>query len=528
MSLRLTLPIVLVGLPGSGKSKVGRRLARRLGVPHVDTDDLVEREAGRSITEIFADEGEPGFRVRETRAVEEALSMDAIVSVGGGAVTTPAVRDMLAGHCVVWVDAAHDELVRRTRTRTHRPLLRNDADATLRRLRIERQRWYDQVAAVRVTSDAAPPIRVVEEIMTHLDTVIEVGDTQAYPVVIGRGLGAEAVLEGVRADATRVLLVHPASVQGLADRLVAAAAARGLEVHALVHPDAEAGKTLEVAAACWEAAGTAHLGRTDVVVGLGGGATTDLAGFIAATWLRGVDVVQVPTTLLGMVDAAVGGKTGINTSAGKNLVGAFHAPVRVVDDLDALSTLASADLRAGLGEVLKCGFIADPAILQIAHDHPAACEDPTSPQLRELVERSVRVKASVVSQDPTESGPREILNYGHTLAHAIEKCEGYTWRHGDAVAVGCVFAAEIAHDLGLLDERDVDRHRQAFSAVGLPVSYAGGAPLSDLVEAMSADKKVRGDQLRFVLLEGLQHPQVQPVSPQALRGPAERLGIDVH
>jgi len=527
MSVHLTLPIILVGLPGSGKSKVGRSLARRLGVAHVDTDDLIEREAGRPVAQIFVDEGEPGFRTREVRAVERALTMDGVVSVGGGAVATPAVRDLLAGRSVVLLDAPHEELLRRTRGRTHRPLLREDPDTALRRLRAERQQWYDQVAVVRVASDARPAARVAEEILTHLDTVIEVGGARPCPVIIGHDLGADAVLDGIRPDATRVLLVHPASVQGVADRLAAAATAHGLEVATLVHPDAEAGKTLDVAAAGWEEAGAAHLGRTDVILGLGGGATTDLAGFLAATWLRGVDVVQVPTTLLGMVDAAVGGKTGINTAAGKNLVGAFHPPTRVVEDLDALATLPPADLRAGLGEVIKCGFIADPTILQVVRGNPAACRDPASPQLRELVERSVAVKARVVGEDLTESGLREILNYGHTLAHAIERCEGYTWRHGEAVAVGCVFAAEIARDRGLLTDRDVDRHREAFDAVGLPVSYAGGAPLSDLVDAMSADKKARGGHLRFVLLDGLQHPVVQPVDPDDLRGPAERIGIHV-
>jgi 3-dehydroquinate synthase len=531
----LALPVVLVGLPGSGKSKVGRTLARRLGVPHVDTDDLVEAEAGVPIGQIFADEGEASFREREARAVRLALGERAVISLGGGAITTRAVREMLRGHSVVWLDAPHGELLRRVSGRTHRPLLRPDPDAALRRLRQEREAWYREVATARVRSDARPAARVIGQVLSLMEAparpeatrVVEVGGSRPYPVVIGRGVGAGPVVEGVGPQATRLLLVHPASVGAAADAIAGAARARGLEVHTLVHPDAEAGKTLEVARAGWEAAGAARLGRADAVIGLGGGATTDVAGFIAATWLRGVDVIQVPTTLLAMVDAAVGGKTGINTAAGKNLVGSFHTPVRVVEDLDLLSTLPAADLRAGLGEVIKCGLIADPRILSLVEDDPQAAQDPASPRLAELVERSVAVKARIVGEDLAESGLREVLNYGHTLAHAIEKCEGFTWRHGDAVAVGCVFAAELARELGLLGADEVGLHRRAFASVGLPTAYPRGARLKDLTEAMLSDKKVRGGHLRFVLLDGLQHPVVRAVAPELLRAPAERTGIDV-
>lgn len=525
----LGLPLVLVGMPGSGKSRVGRALAARLAVDHVDSDDLVVEEAGMEIPEIFTSRGEAAFRDLEVAAVRRALGRRAVVSLGGGAVTTAAVRELLRGHSVVHLDVAHEELLRRTAKKTHRPLLLPDPDAALRTLREERDGFYREVATVRVHSDSRPVSRVVEEIV-HLmggaPEVVQVRGTHPYPVLIGRGL-AEVAADGVREEATKVLLVHPDSVAGPAADLEAVLEGRGLEVHTLVHPDAEDGKTLEVAAAGWDAAGAARLGRTDTVIGLGGGATTDVAGFIAATWLRGVDVVQVPTTLLGMVDAAVGGKTGINTAAGKNLVGAFHTPVRVVEDLDLLGTLPVDDLRAGLGEVVKCGLISDPEILDLLAGDPEGALDPASDTLHELVVRSVDVKAGVVGQDLQEAGLREILNYGHTLAHAIERCEGYRWRHGDAVAVGCVFAAELAHDLGLLDGEGVAAHRRAFSALGLPTAYTG-APLKDLVEAMLSDKKVRGGHLRFVLLEGLQHPVVRRVEPGQLRAPAERIGIDVH
>lgn len=526
---RLTLPLVLVGMPGSGKSKVGRGLARRLGVAHVDTDDLVVEAAGRPITEIFADEGEAAFRELEARAVGRALGMRAVVSLGGGAVTTPRVRELLDGHSVVLLDVPHAELLRRTARRTHRPLLADDPDASLRRLAAERGPLYERVATVTVSSDSRPVSRVIEEVLSMMERaegVVPVAGAHPYEVVIGRDLGAGPALRALREDTTRALVIHPASVAGRATALARALRESGVETILLEHADAEAGKTLSVAASGWAAAGEAHLGRHDAVIGVGGGATTDLAGFVAATWLRGIDVVQVPTTLLGMVDAAVGGKTGINTDAGKNLVGSFHTPIRVVEDLDALATLPPADLRAGLGEVVKCGFIADPAILDLVVGDPAAAQDPTGDALRELVTRSVTVKARVVGEDLEESGLREILNYGHTLAHAIERSEDYTWRHGDAVAVGCVFAAELAHHLGLLTSAEVAAHREAFSSVGLPTTY-DGAPLSELVRVMLSDKKVRAGRLRFVLLDGLQNPVVRVVDPVDLEAPAREVGIRV-
>ena len=228
----------------------------------------------------------------------------------------------------------------------------------------------------------------------------------------------------------------PPPLKGRAEAIAGALSARGIRPLPIEVPDAEAGKSIEVAARCWDELGAAGFTRTDVVVGVGGGAVTDLAGYVAASWLRGVRWVPVSTSLLGMVDAAVGGKTGVNTAAGKNLVGAFHPPAGVLCDLDALDTLPADDLVAGLAEIVKCGFIADPVILDLVEADPAAAADPRGAVLRELVERAIRVKAYVVGNDLRESGLREILNYGHTLAHAIEKNEKYTWRHGHAVAVG--------------------------------------------------------------------------------------------
>ncbi|TQM58345.1 3-dehydroquinate synthase [Humibacillus xanthopallidus] len=341
-------------------------------------------------------------------------------------------------------------------------------------------------------------------------TTISVGGD--YDVVIGSGvLGRVADLLG--ADVERVLVVHPPTLDALSGAVADALRDRGYAVHPAEVPDAEAAKTASVAAALWAQLGQAGFTRTDAVVGVGGGTVTDLAGFVAASWLRGVPVVQVPTTLLGMVDAAVGGKTGINTAEGKNLVGAFHPPAGVLCDVDVLATLPQADLVAGLAEVVKCGFIADPVILDLVEsavaDDAGRARSAANPHLRELIERAVRVKADVVAADLRESSLREILNYGHTFGHAIEQVEHYSWRHGEAVGVGMVYVAELARLTGHLSgpEGDalVDRHRSVLESLGLPTTYAAGR-WDELLTAMRRDKKSRGSTLRFVVLDGLARP----------------------
>jgi 3-dehydroquinate synthase len=335
-------------------------------------------------------------------------------------------------------------------------------------------------------------------------TTIEVAGEHPYPVLVGHDL--LPALAPLLPTAEQVAVLFSDPLRAHAERAAAALTGAGKAVLPIEVPDAEAGKTIEVAARCWDALGGAKFTRTDAVVGVGGGAVTDLAGFVAACWLRGVPVAQVPTSLLGMVDAAVGGKTGVNTAAGKNLVGAFHPPAGVLCDLSTLDTLPRRDLTAGLAEVIKCGFIADPVILDLV-------EADADTHLAELVERAVRVKAGVVGQDLRESGLREILNYGHTLGHAIERLEGYRWRHGDAVAVGLAFAAALARRAGRLDDATAARHRTVLEKVGLPVGYRRDA-WPDLLDAMRVDKKARGARLRFVVLDG-------PARPSIMDGPAD-------
>jgi 3-dehydroquinate synthase len=343
-------------------------------------------------------------------------------------------------------------------------------------------------------------------------TVLHVGGASPYDVVVGSGLLGD--LPGMLGDGVRrVAVIHPRALAATGEAVREDLARQGYDAHAIEIPDGEEAKLAPVASFCWQVLGRTGFTRSDAVVTVGGGSTTDMGGFVAATWLRGVRVVHLPTTLLGMVDAAVGGKTGMNTAEGKNLVGAFHEPAGVLCDLATLETLPRNELVSGLAEVVKCGFVADPAILDLVEGDPLAAVEPGSAVLRELVERAIRVKVDVVVADLRETGGtaghpgREVLNYGHTLGHAIERAERYTFRHGAAVAVGMVFVAELARMAGRLDEATADRHRSVLEMVGLPTSYSG-ADWPRLHEAMKLDKKTRGDQLRFVVLDGLARPSI--------------------
>ena len=328
--------------------------------------------------------------------------------------------------------------------------------------------------------------------------VISVTGPNPYDVHIGAGLDEKIATRVADTGARQAAIIHQGPLTPIAERLRELITAKGVEVTLAEIPDAEDGKSLPVLSGLWDLFGEKNFSRQDVVLGLGGGATTDLAGFAAATWMRGIEVIQVPTTLLAMVDAAVGGKTGINTDAGKNLVGAFHEPDSVFIDLDRLDTLAHEEFVAGSAEIIKTGFIADPVILDIYQQG----DDVPKNKIAELIERSVAVKARVVSEDLKESSLREILNYGHTLGHALEKREDYRWRHGNAIAVGMMFVALLAKNRGLISDSVVALHRDILTSVGLPVTYDPAA-FDELYEGMTHDKKNRDGRIRFVVLEGI-------------------------
>ena len=345
-------------------------------------------------------------------------------------------------------------------------------------------------------------------------TRIQVGGESPYEVLVGAGVLAE--LPGLVSEkAETVAIIHDEKLAPVAEQARLALAGAGFSVTAAALPQGEAAKTIDVASRLWSWLGQSRVTRSDAIVGIGGGAATDLAGFVAATWLRGVPVVQVPTTLLGMVDAAVGGKTAIDIPEGKNLVGAFHPPAGVLCDMAALGTLDQADYVAGLAETIKAGFISDAAILRLIEQDPADAARVAGRHARELVERAIRVKAAVVSADLREAGLREMLNYGHTLGHAIERVEAYRCRHGDAVAIGMVFAAEVGLLAGRLDAASVAHHRAILQSVGLPVSYPP-ARWAQLREAMSLDKKSRGATLRMIVLDGEGKPGILASPPEEL------------
>lgn len=344
-------------------------------------------------------------------------------------------------------------------------------------------------------------------------TIIPVPGDDPYDVHIGRGILGDihsALSSGVR----KVLIVHPPTLGARAERL-REQLSRQVEAILAEIPDAEAGKRVEVAAFCWQVMGQSDFTRSDAVIGFGGGAVTDLAGFVAATWLRGVQLIQIPTTVLGMVDAAIGGKTGINTAEGKNLVGAFYAPRRVIVDLDVLEGISQMETLAGFGEVVKYGFIAEPQILDTIEADVDSATDHRSDEFRRIIELAVGIKARVVGSDFREAGEREILNYGHTLGHAVEFAERYQWRHGAAVAVGMMFAAELARLSGRLPDSVVDRHRSILTSLHLPVTYPAGR-WNTLLSVMRRDKKARGDLMRFIVLDDIARPTV-------LAGPDESL-----
>lgn len=332
--------------------------------------------------------------------------------------------------------------------------------------------------------------------MTDNSTVKKIS-VNNYDVHIGSDLISDIAECASVADKVAIIYQPGRHIEALS----AALYDRGLEVFPFEIPDAEEAKTVATCAHLWDELGSAGFSRGDLIIAFGGGAATDLAGFIAATWMRGIKVIQVPTTLLAMVDAAVGGKTGINTAAGKNLVGSFHEPYAVFIDTDHLASLPQDEIIAGSAEIIKTGFIGDPAILDIYEKDPQACitVGENSP-IAELIYRSVAVKGRVVSADLKESHLREILNYGHTFGHAVEHHENYLWRHGKAVAVGLMFIAHLSHNLGYIDADLRDRHRRILESVGLPTTYTQGI-FDDLYEAMTHDKKNKDGKIRFVALD---------------------------
>ena len=484
---------VIIGMMGAGKTRVGREVAQMMNLPFLDADSEIEHDAGMRIPEYFERYGEPAFRDLESDVVLDILEdFDGIFSLGGGAPMTISIQkgltDYIAdGGKVVYLMADPKEAMERANRGGGRPMLNGDANERWKKLYRDRDPVFRQVANVHVRTHGQTPQAAARKLMDMIAqrTVHVTGATiEPYDVSIGEG-AMNQLAQVLEDKPSKVALIHTQPVQRHSDRARTLLRQGGYEVYDIVIPDAEAGKTIDVANGIWQRLGDEGFTRSDAIVGLGGGAATDLAGFVAATWMRGIRYVNCPTSLLAMVDASTGGKTGINTPQGKNLV-----------------------------EVAKSGFIKDPEILRILEDHAdelrsfdgaTFLDSNLKEVVAELIERTVTVKAYHVSADLKEAGLREFLNYGHTLGHAIEKLEHFRWRHGNAVAVGCIYAAELSHLLGYIDRDLVDYHRSLLGSLGLPTSWNNGT-WDDVLALMHRDKKARGNKLRFVVLDGIGHP----------------------
>ena len=461
---------VVIGMMGAGKTRVGRETAQLMNLPFLDADVEIERQVGMPIPEYFERYGEPAFREVESDLIRRTVNgFDGIFSLGGGAPMTPAVRECLAeyiaeGGKVIYLMADPREAMERARRGGGRPMLNGDADERWQSLYQVRDPVFRDVANVVVHTYGLSPAQAARRMKDMIDErAVHVTGSGIDPYDVRIGERAMSHLPELLGEkVSRVALIHTQPVQRHSDHARALLRQGGYEVVDIVVPDAEAGKTVDVANGVWQRLGEEGFTRSDAIVGVGGGAATDLAGFIAATWMRGVRYVNCPTSLLAMVDASTGGKTGINTPQGKNLVGSFYTPAGVLADVRTLASLPNDIFIEGLGEVAKSGFIMDEEILRILESHAAALrgfdgatflESPLKDVVCELIERTVRVKVHHVSSDLKEQGLREFLNYGHTLGHAIEQIEHFRWRHGNAVAVGMVFAAELSNLLGVRTDR---------------------------------------------------------------------------
>jgi shikimate kinase/3-dehydroquinate synthase len=523
--------IVLVGFMGSGKTTIGRLLAARLGLPFIDTDSEIVGRTGISIKEIFEQRGEPGFREIELDVVLDALrGDDAVVALGGGAIGDPTIRAALQRCHVFHLRIAFDEAMRRVGSDGGRPML----TATDPRALFEgRKVGYETSSEAGVDTDGRSPEDIASDIAVRVAGASAAGDRmhrivvplaeRSYEVLVGRGLVERMgtllpPLEG----AEKAFVVTHESLRRLTRDAVEALGSSGLSTTVLTVPEGEQAKSVEVASELYRELSEAGAHRHDVIVGVGGGVVTDVAGFIASTYARGMSLVHVATTLLGQVDAAIGGKTALNLPRGKNLIGTFYQPRAVICDVDLLAGCPIEEMRSGMAEVAKYGFIADPDFLDYIESNGRGVYEGDGGILVETVFRSVSIKASIVTADEREAGQRAILNYGHTFAHAIEHAAGFEGiRHGEAVSIGMMTAAYLAHELGRINDHVVEVHRRILSALDLPTTAR--LSLDELERGWALDKKyLRG--VRFVLLSDLGKPEAGVEAPrEAIARAVERL-----
>ncbi len=508
--------LVITGFMGVGKTTVGRGLARRLGRPFVDMDTVIAQRVGMSIPQIFSLQGEEAFRALERALCQElAAQEELVIATGGGALVDPANRDVLAcTGILICLDCALPTLAQRLRACRDRPLLQGDApERRLEALWDARRVAYGSLPHHLETTDLTPD-EVITALARDYGYALTRWDvrtpTGSYPVLLAPAaleLAGELLAEaGVRG---RVIVVADEHVAPLyADAVLAALRRANLDGRAIVLPAGEEHKTLSTVSDLYDRLVEAGLDRSGAVVALGGGVVTDMAGFAAATYMRGVPLVQAPTSLLGMADASVGGKVAVDHPRGKNLIGAFVQPLGVLLDPLCLDTLPESERRAGMAEVIKHGIIADPELF-------AALEADAAPDLPWLLRRQLQVKIGVVEEDPYERGRRAVLNLGHTFAHAFEVLEDYRLHHGLAVAMGMAVAAHLAELRGLCSAATRARIVAAIARHGLPTCYDAHAP-QDVYVAMGMDKKRQAGRLRLVLPRAVGDVIIDGDVPEAL------------
>jgi shikimate kinase / 3-dehydroquinate synthase len=520
--------VVLVGMMGAGKTSVGKRLAAKLGLPFVDADAEIEAGAQLTISEIFERFGEVYFRDGERKVIARLLNGGPLVlATGGGAFMNSATRDKIAACGVsIWLKPNFDVLLARVRKKSNRPLLKTaDPEQTLRRLLEERSPTY-ALADFTIESLDGSHDSVVDAILRRMAAALckDVGPNaqtrrrvevplgaRAYSILIGPGVIDEAGVEIAKiAPRINCAIVTDARVAPLyLDRLTASLRRAGLGSTSIICPPGEATKSYAEFARVSDGLIEARIERRDIVIALGGGVIGDLAGFCAATLRRGVRFVQIPTTLLAQVDSSVGGKTGINSKHGKNLIGAFHQPSLVLADTASLDTLSERDFRAGYAEVVKYGLIGDRRFFEFLESNwrEAFVDGPTR---AEAIATSCAAKARIVAADETEQGERALLNLGHTFGHALESLTHYDSErlvHGEGVAIGMVAAFRFSRELGLCSGQDATRVEAHLKALGLPTRMRDipgfEASADDILAAMRQDKKVERGRLTFILVRGI-------------------------
>ena len=518
------MDVILVGLPGSGKSAVGRRLAHRHGATFVDLDEVIEKGAGKSIPEIFAADGEVAFRTLERSAVESlgpadgGPGLERVVATGGGAVVDPRNRwRLFRGRLPVWLDARPEVLAQRLRRSPNvRPLVQGrDPIGTIRGLGRDRERFYAAADRLNGVAELATLVDRVDELLTGRkpgETVLLRGTTLGGKLVLGEGIAGPGIAEALRdAQARRAILVsEPGAWEAAGGAIAAWLADDGWDVERILLPQGEAAKRLGAVEAAARELARLRVERREPLVAIGGGALGDAAGFLAATWLRGVPVIQVPTTLVAQIDSSIGGKTGVDLDEGKNLVGAFHPPVAVVTDVGLLRTLPERERRAALGEAVKMAILGDERLFALLEADGAAIAAGdeaafASGAVAELVERAAWAKVEVVEADEREQaadGGRMTLNLGHSLGHAFEAAGGFaTLLHGEAVAAGLRAATRIGLELGVTPAARAERIERLLDGLGLatePLPFAVDAVLA----ALATDKKHDAGALRWVLPTG--------------------------